>query len=278
MKHSLRWGVTLMSLITWACGAEPLPMLEPAARSFSFAVLGDLHFSRPAFERQQTLRAIAASLKTVQPPLALVCHTGDLVSGEDASHRQWDAAGMAEEFADALACVTNAFQVPFFMAVGNHDRHGGGTVYAQTILPFFSRSLAMPVSRPYFAFCYGNACFVFLDYMEYKATARREPEYREQQAFLEETLAAVRANPGGAVFGVGSVRLEVTLSDGSALGSAVCDRFYFSAPRPDGQESAHAAYGWDLIPAALRDSVAAGEPLGPLPVRFLAGDQTLIRR
>lgn len=520
MKHSLRWGVTLMSLIAWACGAEPLPMLEPAARSFSFAVLGDLHFSRPAFERQQTLRAIAASLKTVQPPLALVCHTGDLVSGEDANHRQWDAAGMAEEFAGALACVTNAFQVPFFMAVGNHDRHGGGTVYAQTILPFFSRSLSMPVSRPYFAFCYGNTCFVFLDYMEYKATARREPEYREQQAFLEETLAAVRANPGirhvfafghyplwavatpgyenarftssvapalaahpadayfcghthntgawvrkigetsltqikgvaidasdplipmeerrallipraempygwgylsgpsdghylvnvderrvrvqlrsgdktvrafewqtpghvvntmvaepparrtvssedlagakaaalvftawrpapsaaliyrpeqwavqeveagiivngepagtarikaapywaaflretrvplpaeackrlkaandvtltnpgGAVFGVGSVRLEVTLADGSALGSAVCDRFYFSAPRPDGQESAHAAYGWDLIPAALRDSVAAGEPLGPLPVRFLAGDQTLIRR
>ena len=38
MKHSLRWGVTLMSLIAWACGAEPLPMLEPAARSFSFVV------------------------------------------------------------------------------------------------------------------------------------------------------------------------------------------------------------------------------------------------
>ena len=173
MRRLLRWGMPLMSLTALACGAEPLPMLEPAARSFSFAVLGDLHFSRPAFERQQTLRAIAASLKTVQPPLALVCHTGDLVSGEDANHRQWDAAGMAEEVAGALACVTNAFEVPFFMAVGNHDRHGGGTAYAQTVLPLFARHLAVPVTRPYFAFCYGNACFVFLDYMEYKATAWR---------------------------------------------------------------------------------------------------------
>ena len=510
MRCLLRWGMPLMSLTALACGAEPLPVLEPAARSFSFAVLGDLHFSRPAFEREQTLRAIAASLKAVQPPLALVCHTGDLVSGEDANHRQWDAAGMAEEVAGALACITNAFQVPFFMAVGNHDRHGGGTAYAQTVLPLFARQLAVPVTRPSFAFCYGNACFVFLDYMEYKATARRESDYRAQQAFLAETLAAVRANPGirhvfafghyplwavatpgyenarftssvapalaahpadayfcghthntgawvrkigetaltqikgvamdasdplirmeerralliprpempygwgylsgplnghflvsvderrvrvqfrsgdkvvrafewqtpghivdttaaappaprtvtsgelagamaaalvftawrpapsaaliyrpeqwaeqeveagvivngepagtarikaspywaaflretrvplpaeackrlrpvndvtltnpgGAVFGVGSVRLEVTLADGSALSSAVCERFYFSAPQPGGENSAHAAYGWGLIPAALRESVALGEPLGPLSVRF----------
>ncbi len=75
-------------------------------------------------------------------------------------------------------------------------------------------------------------------------------------------------NPGGAVFGVGSVRLEVTLADGSALSSAVCERFYFSAPQPGGENSAHAAYGWGLIPAALRESVALGEPLGPLSVRF----------
>ena len=60
MRRLLRWGMPLMSLTALACGAEPLPMLEPAARSFSFAVLGDLHFSRPAFEREQTLRAIAA--------------------------------------------------------------------------------------------------------------------------------------------------------------------------------------------------------------------------
>jgi len=75
-------------------------------------------------------------------------------------------------------------------------------------------------------------------------------------------------NPGGAVFGVGSVRLEVTLADGSALSSAVCERFYFSAPQSGGENLAHAAYGWGLIPAALRESVALGEPLGPLSVRF----------
>ena len=85
-------------------------------------------------------------------------------------------------------------------------------------------------------------------------------------------------NPGTAVFGVGSVRLEVTLADGSTRSSAVCDRFCFSAPQPGGEGSAHAAYGWGLIPAALRESVALGHPLGPLPLRFLERDPTLIRR
>jgi hypothetical protein len=48
--------------------------------------------------------------------------------------------------------------------------------------------------------------------------------------------------------------------------------------QPGGEGSAHAAYGWGLIPAALRESVALGHPLGPLPLRFLERDPTLIRR
>lgn len=182
------------SLILQSACAAGLPVLSDSSRPFSFAVLGDLHFSQPEYESRQIVQAIAEAAKEAQPPVAFVCQTGDLGHGEGAGHKQLDKAEMTAELAFAVTCVTQQFNAPLFMAVGNHDKHGGGSSYRETVLPLISRQLNAPVAQSYYAFRYGNACFVFLDYGDYKDTGT-SMDYAAQRTFLKETMAQVRAGP-----------------------------------------------------------------------------------
>lgn len=172
-----------------------MPVLSASAEPFSFIVMGDLHLSRPAFTSQQAVQEIAASVENVHPPLAFVCQTGDLAHGEAEGHKQLDPAGMAEELSFAVTCVTQQFNAPLFIAVGNHDKHATAAPYRETVLPVLSRELGVTLDRNYYAFRYGNACFVFLDYGDYSKQGHAM-DYAAQRRFLEATLAQARADAG----------------------------------------------------------------------------------
>lgn len=186
------------SLVLSACAlgaaAADRPVLSSADRPFSFAVLGDLHYARPAFAQRPIAAGIAASLRGVDPAPAFVCQTGDLVLGEADGHKQLDRAGVCEELAFAVSDLTSAFGLPLFVAVGNHDKHAGGAPYRETVLPLLARELGAPLDRAYYAFRHGNACFVFLDYGDY-SKAGTNMDYAAQGRFLEETLAQAKADP-----------------------------------------------------------------------------------
>ena len=176
--------------------AAGLPVLSDSSKPFSFAVLGDMHFSRPAYEARKIGANIAQAIEDVQPPAAFICQTGDLAHGEQPTgHKQLNAEEMKADLAFAVKTLTEQFRRPLFIAVGNHDKHGGDTPYSEIVLPFLSQELGTPVSRLYYAFRYGNSCFIFLDYGDYSEKGTRM-DYAAQRKFLEETLAHAHALPG----------------------------------------------------------------------------------
>lgn len=174
--------------------AAAFPVLSESGEPFSFIVLGDLHLSRPAYEQARAVAAIAESVRDSQPRLAFVCQTGDLAHGEAEGHKQLDAAGMNEEMGHALDCVKRAFNLPVFVAVGNHDKHAGGKAYREVALPFLAGELGVPLEQAYYAFRHGSACFIFLDYGDYSKTGT-SMDYAAQRRFLDGALAQARADP-----------------------------------------------------------------------------------
>ncbi len=181
------------SIVCQLVHAGELTTLSASDKPFSFAVLGDLHVSRPAFKERQIGLAVAEAVKDVQPAMAFVCQTGDFILGELPSHQQLDKEGVKEELTFAITSLTEQFKLPIFFAVGNHDKNAGGTPYPETVFPLLSRELGTPLTRAYYAFRYGNACFIFLDYGDYKETGTRM-DYEAQRTFLEATMAQAHAD------------------------------------------------------------------------------------
>jgi len=148
-----------------------LPLLADTARPFSFVVLGDLHYRRPAFDERKLVNAIAASVNDCEPPVAFVCQTGDVVNGGEIYEtrngkrviRPANHDEVKTELDVATRDITERFRVPLFIAVGNHDKHGGGTPFPEVVLPLTSRELGVTVTQTCYGFRYGNSCFVFLD-------------------------------------------------------------------------------------------------------------------
>ncbi|HPA17803.1 MAG TPA: metallophosphoesterase [Verrucomicrobiae bacterium] len=176
-------------------GADEVPVLSDAAKPFSFVVLGDLHYKRPDFETRKTVATIADSIRDCDPPVAFVCHTGDIAEGGTYSvkdgkrvFRLANHDETKEEISFAMEDVLGRFHLPFFIAVGNHDKHGGGTAFPEVFLPLVSRELRSEVTRSYYGFRHGNTCFVFLDFAAADLDAQRD--------FVLEFLARVRATPG----------------------------------------------------------------------------------
>lgn len=179
-----------------ALGAAELPCRSDSPEPFSFAVIGDMHYSRPDYKARRIAAGIAEDIRNVQPAVAFVCQTGDLAHGEKPEGGgQLSKADMKEELAFALEDLAAQFQRPVFVAVGNHDKHAGGTPYSEAMLPALSRELGISIRQNYYAFRHGNSCFVFLDFGDYSEKGTTM-DYAAQRRFLEETLADARATPG----------------------------------------------------------------------------------
>ena len=176
-------------------GAAELAPLMDTNQPFSFVVLGDLHYKGPAFETRKIVSEIADSLKGSKPPVAFVCQTGDVAEGgtyeikDDkrvfrlASHDETKA-----ELEYAVRDMAGQFRVPLFIAVGNHDKHGGGTAFPEVMQPLVSGELGVPVTQSCYGFRQGNSCFVFLDYAP--------QDYGAQQELIRKILLQEQAKGG----------------------------------------------------------------------------------
>ena len=82
-----------------------------------------------------------------------------------------------------------------------------------------------------------------------------------------DNVAAIE-NPGKALFGIGNVRLDVKLRNGTTARTPVLDRFLFSADRAEAETLHCATFGWDIIPSAVTSTVKLGQPLGPMRLSF----------
>ena len=170
--------------------AAEAPLLTDSSKPFSFLVLGDLHYKGPAFESRKIASAIADSVKDSEPPVAFVCQTGDVAEGgtydiKDGK-RVFRLANHDETKAEldyAVRDLLGQFRVPLFIAVGNHDKHGGGTAFPEMMLPLASQELGATVTQTCYSFRHGNACFVFLDYAPKDLGAQQE---RIRQILLQE--------------------------------------------------------------------------------------------
>jgi len=179
-----------------ACYAEELPVLRETSQPFTFAVLGDIHYTPPAYKVSPLVHRVAAEIRAAVPAVDLVCQTGDVVEGgEYRTSPEGKRSFLLSGYDDMLAqCrfaardLTDAFQLPLFIAVGNHDKHDrGGRAYREVMLPMLGRTLGQRLSETYYAFRYGNTCFVFLDLSP--------TDNAEQTRFLDRVLTA--ADRGG---------------------------------------------------------------------------------
>jgi 3',5'-cyclic AMP phosphodiesterase CpdA len=183
----------------WPARAAELPVLSESAKPFSFVMLGDVHYTRPKFEVHKVIAGIARSLQDCQPPVAFVCQTGDIVEGgtyamKDGKRifRQASHDEMKEELAFALKDATESFRLPLFIAVGNHDKHGGNKAFPEVTLPLLSRELGATVVQTTYGFRYSNSCFVFLDYAP--------ADYDAQQKTAADLIQRARAAGARHVF------------------------------------------------------------------------------
>lgn len=204
-----------------AQAAEPAPATrQETANSFSFPLLGDLHYdrlgdhdmewlarehpgdvhqvqdySRITAEVQPGLfgevRAVVNDLRakpSVQVPFVL--HVGDLVEGLCGN------SALAMQQDEAAVGFTRAanLQAPFLFCKGNHDVTGPAAreTFDGVLLPFLSEQLRLNpqldtepgrLAKAYYALQYGNCLFAFFD--AYDDTASLD--------WLEQTLAGAKA-------------------------------------------------------------------------------------
>jgi hypothetical protein len=185
-----------------AAAAMALPALpqltalaEPAAGegTFSFPLLGDLHFDRLAHHDMEWLKRekandtrqvenysritadivpglmteIGALIAAATAPVPFVAHVGDFVEG---------LCGKAElarmQCEEAVACVRAAkFNRPFLITKGNHDVTGPGAAeaYQQVVLPFLRDPMLSDPSGASFAVEHQGALFAFFDSYDRKS-------------------------------------------------------------------------------------------------------------
>lgn len=198
MKHkaNVKWLARLagVAIFGWSgsAGAAELPVFPGGTKPFSFVVLGDMHYKRPDFSSRKIASAIAASVKDSEPPVAFVCQTGDIAEGgvydmKDGK-RVFRLANHDEtktELDFAMRDVTEKFQLPLFIAVGNHDKHGGGTAFPAAAWPLLSRELNAPVTNNCYGFRHGNSAFVFLDF----APADHQAQQDQIRSLLQQAQA-----------------------------------------------------------------------------------------
>jgi 3',5'-cyclic AMP phosphodiesterase CpdA len=183
-----------VALATVFCQADELPVLSKSAEPFSFAVLGDTHYTAPEFKVRPLIHRLGEEIRTKHPEVAFVCQTGDVVEGgtyatTPEGKRKFVLAGyegMKQEWTFAMGDLGKALGRPLFISVGNHDKHDPGhKAFREIVLPQIGKQLGRPLEQTWFAFRYGNACFVFLDFAP--------ADMKAQATFVDETLAAAKA-------------------------------------------------------------------------------------
>ncbi|NLE67363.1 MAG: hypothetical protein GX608_08075 [Lentisphaerae bacterium] len=184
------------AVLTALVGAFGLAGSTMASDGFSFLFLGDAHYHAPTWRSAERVRAIAEDVRRKGYAPDFVAHVGDLIENQEAGRPVSNEAG-AQEWRYALADVKQAFAMPFFMALGNHDWYGGGTWFGGRdnieayYFPFMEKELGKPLhGKPFFSFRWKHAYFLFVNHIGFD-----EGLDREQRAWLRKSLAYAERNP-----------------------------------------------------------------------------------
>ena len=179
----------MIVLVASQATSDELPAISDKSQPFTFAVLGDTHYTPPGYKVTPFIHDIAREIDLQPRSPAFICHTGDVVEGGVYAIRDGKRKFVLtsyEEVKSQLGYATHdleqAFHRPVFIAVGNHDKHDPGyRAYREIALPLISKGLKQPLDRTYYAFRYANACLLFLDFAPPITTNRRGSRERYSQ-------------------------------------------------------------------------------------------------
>lgn len=163
---------------------------------FSFLFLGDLHYHSPEYCTAQMVNEIAKDIRKKNIKIDFVCHIGDLIENQRRGQPVSLEEG-AQEWKYAIKDIRKNFDVPFFMALGNHDWYGDNTWFGgwknikKYYIPFMSQELGRPLNgKPFFSFRWENSLFLFTNHEGYNIGLDKE-----QRIWLKKTLAGAENNP-----------------------------------------------------------------------------------
>ncbi len=175
LRHLLLRGTACLALsILGACNLA-LTAPPPELR---FAVFGDVHYQIPDYTvADYFVEPAARELAMLNPRPSFLLQTGDFFHA--GSNTDWEA-----EAARAFQHFSSTIGIPFYIAIGNHDRR---SAYEKNALPIFSKHLRRTLTASDYSFDRGNCHFLILDCMQ--------RDFTEQLSWAEEDLKTAVANP-----------------------------------------------------------------------------------
>jgi len=147
-------------------------------KNFSFAYIGDLHYSlTDSLSTDYLIQSVAGELDNLKNKPELIIQTGDFFHGGR-------GIDIAAEASMAFKHFVRDIGMPFYIAKGNHDSRGP---YEKNALPIFSRELGNDDLKSYFSFDRAGCHFILLDCTE--------EILDDQLLWLEDDLKAVKSDP-----------------------------------------------------------------------------------
>lgn len=144
-----------------------------------FAFIGDIHYSISDNHKTESLvKSLADEFDNLEPKPGFIIQTGDFFHGGRGEDIESEASFAFKHFG-------RIFDIPFFIAKGNHDARNA---YEKNALPAFSSNLGYEVSKSFYSFNKANCHFIVLD-----CTA---DTLSEQLLWLEKDLEIARSDSG----------------------------------------------------------------------------------
>ena len=142
-----------------------------------FTYIGDVHYMHPDYKVSKYFVPMAAEeMAALNPKSEFTLLTGDFCSARDSNYK--------EEAEFAYDHFEKNIGMPFYIAIGNHDKKD---MFNKLALPIFSKQQDREINSIYYSMDQGNSHFIYLDCME--------KDFTKQLEWLENDLKAARANP-----------------------------------------------------------------------------------
>jgi len=152
---------------------------EKSKPDLIFAVIGDIHYKIPDFHSADYLvPSVSKEFDSMKLRPEFIIQTGDFFHGSNGTDIESEAVYAFKNFDEN-------FDMPFFIAKGNHDAR---EYYEKNAFPLFSQELGSDVLKSYYSFDKANCHFIMLDCTDEKLT--------DQLSWLEKDLEVAKSNSG----------------------------------------------------------------------------------
>ena len=186
LKHTKRSAGNCRRLLQRGCIAFLLILVAGACcfgqtaalPTLRFAVFGDIHYKIPDYTvADYFVNPVMKELTALDPYPSFLLQTGDFFHANRDTDWELEASFAFTHFSSTIG-------MPFYIAIGNHDKR---SAYEKNALPIFSRQLGQTLATSYYSFDKGNCHFLILDCVQ--------RDFAGQLAWAENDLKAALANP-----------------------------------------------------------------------------------